>query len=663
MEAIRMFVCLLLACLLMAPTAVWAVPEHESVVPFRDIEDHWAKEAIEYAYQMGLLTGVNGAEEFEPDRFMTRAEFAVMVDRLFLTTEYQLFPLTLLTENDEYGWGEGFDQPYLPYRDVDRLTWIYPSILRLSLIMERLYGPGSLQEIFPGDKMQPDQPITREEAESLLRIFAVREEQLQDERLSPQSSSTASEAYVKRAEAAVAAKQMSEYLATGPILPLLDYSGQKFPLVPEISELFPAFDSFLEDDMPNDQHVYRQAIQSIIEGEGSEKAFKQLRKLAASRFSNQVGVEYYLSWESDTPLTENMQHALRAVDEYFKAERKSPEALKLLAANVYDLALQLETDQPTIMEDTLQQLLPYTKKMKAGTTEWLNYSLYLAALEVRSGDKQQALKRYLQLVSTEEGLTNALYYLITSERMQEANELLNQAADSDQLDREYVDMLQQDLSLISQQPDVVRQLNESLRRMEKSTGIEIEGESMLSGYLYHYTLQVDQQNRTSHTKGIYQAPDKLVLQKMEMFTDEEKNRLYLYDHDSSRWEQSEPGPTQYLHEWVDLLPLEERLHKLHARYLLQKGSRYDVITEWIPGEALKEQAAALSLDSGKLMDAPAFVTKYYIERESGALVKRVWRYEELYDSGEYIAYLGNETYRQTNNLEINLPSDVTKGGR
>ncbi|WP_164553357.1 S-layer homology domain-containing protein [Brevibacillus marinus] len=660
----KILIVFVLACLLL-PTAGWARAEQaqEAALPFRDIEGHWAAEEIQAAYQAGLLIGVDGSAAFRPDQLMSRGEFMVLIDRLFLSREYEFFALTLLTEHDEYGWGEGFDEPYLPYRDVDRLTWLYPSVRRLSLVMERLYGPGALQEIFPGDKLYPDKPITQEEAEALFRVFTISADEDAYESLWPRSAQTGKEKFLRRAEAAVAAIRLSEYLEAAPILPLLDESGQKYPLVPEISELFPLFDSFFGKDTAFARKMYHEAVERIRVGEETETAFRQMRQLAASRFSNQVGVQYYLSWDDQTPLAENLRHAYLAVDEYFQAGQPSPEVLRLLAANVYDLALQLQSEQPTVMRAAFERLRPYLGKLEPGSAEWLNFSLYLAALEARSGEKQQALERYLQLTESKEGLTNALYYLVASGRMAEADELLAQASDSAQLEPVYADRLRQELTLLARQAEAARQLAGALQQLETSAGIVIRGQSMLNGYQYRYTTEVDRQNRISHTAGIYQAPDKLVLQKMESYTDMNRKRLYLYDYDAGRWEESRSGAIQYIHEWLDALPVEERLHTLRARYLLQQGQRYAVVTEWIPQATLQERSAALSLPSGELLEAPAFVSKYYIDRNSGQLVKRVWRYEEFYESGEYIAFWGEETYSHDHTPAVELPADVTEGGR
>lgn len=654
---------IVLISLLGMPVSAGAQPEQDynPDVPFRDLAGHWAAEAIQSAYREGLFVGEDGFL-FRPEQQMSRAEFIVLVDRLFLSKEYQFFTLTLLMEHDEFGWGDGFAEPYLPYQDVDRLTWMYPSVLRVFLVMDRLYGPGALQEVFPGNKLHPAQPITKREAEALLRMFAIQADEGPYKALWP-SLPPGDQAVIRRADAAVAASRLNTYLETAPILPLLDEDGQKFPLVPEISELFPVFESFFGEDTRQARQTYLQAVERVRTGVETALAFRQLRQLAGSRFSNQVGVRYYLSWDDSTSLVDNMRQAYLALEEYFQAGPTSPEVLQLLVANVYDLALQLEREQPTVMLEARQRLLDHLSQLEPGTTEWLSLSLYLAAMEVRSGDKEQALARYRQLVESKEGLTNAVYYLLSSGRLVEAEQLLAQAQASAQLEQVYLDRLRQELNLIARQAEVAKQLTEALQKRRASPGIVIQGESMRNDYLYRYHIKQDQRNGLSHTQGIFQAPDKLVLQKLEAYADMNNHRLYLYDYDTDSWQQSRLGTIQYVHEWLDTLSVAERLRLLGARYLLQEGENYAVITEWIPQASLTERSAVLAVSAGKLLAVPVCVNKYYLDRTSGQLVRRVWHYEEFYESGQYIAFLGEETYMHDPALRIQLPTGVVKGGR
>lgn len=48
---------------------------------FRDIATHWAKEDIEYLYKLGVVRG-DGSGDFHPDEKITRAEVAVLLNRV-----------------------------------------------------------------------------------------------------------------------------------------------------------------------------------------------------------------------------------------------------------------------------------------------------------------------------------------------------------------------------------------------------------------------------------------------------------------------------------------------------------------------------------------------------------------------------------------------------
>jgi hypothetical protein len=118
-KIIRAFTCGLLISGLIAPGVASAAG---GFMPYGDISNHPAKSSIIRGVQAGLFAAGSKAPLFYPDRNMTRAEFLALIDRLYDGGQYQLYPLTFLSEHAEVGKGEGFDEPYLPYKDVDRLT-------------------------------------------------------------------------------------------------------------------------------------------------------------------------------------------------------------------------------------------------------------------------------------------------------------------------------------------------------------------------------------------------------------------------------------------------------------------------------------------------------------------------------------------------------------
>ncbi|MDY4977134.1 MAG: S-layer homology domain-containing protein, partial [Clostridia bacterium] len=99
--------------------------------PFADLVSHWAKDDVLALYQKGIVAGVT-SQSFEPDREITRAEFAAMLVRgLKITTP-----------------GE------LTFTDVDPHTWYAESV--------RIAAGAGLIQGYEG-QFRPEDVITREE--------------------------------------------------------------------------------------------------------------------------------------------------------------------------------------------------------------------------------------------------------------------------------------------------------------------------------------------------------------------------------------------------------------------------------------------------------------------------------------------------------------------
>ena len=65
-----------------------------SNTPFNDISGHWARNAIVWAYNMGIVGGT-GNGNFSPDSYVTRQDFAVMIVRYCINAE--IFTLPTIT--------------------------------------------------------------------------------------------------------------------------------------------------------------------------------------------------------------------------------------------------------------------------------------------------------------------------------------------------------------------------------------------------------------------------------------------------------------------------------------------------------------------------------------------------------------------------------------
>lgn len=661
-KLIRTLSCGLLVATLITPGFASAAG---GFIPYGDISKHWAKNSIIHGVQAGLFAAGTSAPLFYPNRDMTRAEFLALIDRLYNGGQYQLYPLTFLSEHAEWTKGEGFDQPYLPYKDVDRLTWMYNPTLRVSTIMDRLYGPKAIQQVFPGEEMRPNQPITHEEAAKILQMFS----------MSTDSQNAWDEARawgwlegekndrLKRGEAAVAADRLMTYLVQDTILPLLDYDGQKFPMVPEIQEVFPLFAPYT-NLRTDEEEKYVNAVEAVRNHEDTDETFADLRSLAASSFSNQVGTHFYLSWDPSLTIAGNLEEGFKAIDAYFEDKIILPDTLELLSANVYDLALQLGATDQRQYSRVLERMSAYEKKLKQDSKEWEALGIYLGALEVKSGQMDKALERYsLFSPNHAEALLNSTYYLVQKGRIGDAEALVSKqkpkATDSrmTQLTR----LLSQELASLKQQSSIATDLAYSLRRLDKADSYQVQGEAVLSGFTFKYTQDVDQRNQISKTSGFFQSPQRLVSDKLATYTDGKSKIQYSYDSARDAWDKYKTDSLDFLHEWIAAQSVTDRMNKLHARYYKQSFGSYDIITEWIPGAVLEEQAKQVIFGRGKIKSVPLYMNKYYIDRDTDLVVQHTWRYEEIYDSDEYVAYSGTDSYDFRANVKFSIPEDVRKG--
>lgn len=651
----------LLAASLLLPGKAFAAGGN---LPYADIDKHWAKHAIIRGVQYGLFAVSDKAPLFYPNRDMTRAEFLALLDRIYDGGQYQLYPLTSMSEHAEWSNGESFDDPYLPYKDVDRLTWMYRPILRVSILLDRLYGPHAIQEVFPGEQMYPDKPITQEEAAKLLMAFTMGDEStyaweevkkwgwLEGERKDP----------LKRGEAAVAADRLVQYLMQDSILPLLDYDGYKFPVVPEIEEMFPLFVTYTNDKTA-DEELYVDAVEAIVNHRDTEQTFADLRKLDKTNFSNQIGVHYYLSWDPNVSLDENLEEAFRAIDAYFADKVILPETFRLLSANVYDIALQLGSEEPKQYGVILERLASYEQKLMPQTEEWESLAIYLAALEVKNGQIEDALNRYQAFSSRNpEALLNAAYYLVQQGRIDQAEKLVASVTphSSDKRMKQLLILLQQDLQSLQKQSSIATDLAYSIGRLEKAPSFRVKGESMLSGFLFKYTQDVDHEKQVSRVSGYFQSPYKLILEKMEAFTDRQEKIQYAYDPETDTWLKHRTDTREFLHEWVGSMSINERIRELNARYYKQSFGRYDIITEWIPRLKLEEKGSRVRLGRGSVQSAPLYINKYYIHRESDMIVQHFWRYEEVYEGGDYVVFTGTENYDYRAEVRVQKPDQLGK---
>src|SRR5690554_2947473 len=106
----------------------------QNPVSFTDVQKHWSESYVELAAAKGLVEGVGGGK-YEPDRTVTRAEFAVMLVRAL---------------------GHGLPtSDTSPYEDVKPNVWYYDAVTKAEAL--------GLLDFVSSKSFKPNQPLTREE--------------------------------------------------------------------------------------------------------------------------------------------------------------------------------------------------------------------------------------------------------------------------------------------------------------------------------------------------------------------------------------------------------------------------------------------------------------------------------------------------------------------
>lgn len=648
---------LLLSALLTVPQAAFGQSKEQ--LPFADIKGHWAKQSILHVYNEGIMMGVGNTNRFEPNRLMTRGEWMVLLDRLYYRGEEQLFPLTHVTDQDLYGYGEGFERPYLPYRDVDRMTWAYDSVLRVHVLMENMFGPNALQDIFPGKEFRLNQPITRKEVNKTLQLFSG-DGNLDLSRM--KNWLQGSEAgYLKRSEAAVLAERVMDEQDAEAVLPLLDAEGRKYPILPEVSNRFP-FSELPDNTLTPQEKSYYDAVSALLyseEEEEADKAFETLKKLAETPFSLKSGVYYYLSFNPNDDFADSFQYAKQALEEYLKATNGDPESFHAIVDQVYHLALEAAQESNKTLDEAYALFVETAVSSKLSSHERTVLAYYLAALEIKQGKTQEAIRRYQSLPGEKDAILNGLHYLVINGDMDEAYKwyVLQKNGTWAKQNPVLIRALDSEFQHLQKQDEYVKQLENAMEALNGYPVYTAEGEAVLNGTPVKYTEKRDTIHHTSHTTGYFHSPEKLVAEKMEIYGDQ--SHLYSYDFDRQIWLKHTETDYQYAFDWVEQLSIRERQEKLGARFHLQQSGKYDVVTEWIPRERLLQEIRTISLPFGQLKYVPFYSVKYVIERKSGMLVKRLWHFEEIYQNrGQYVFYTGQELYRKAAESSIVIPQQI-----
>jgi hypothetical protein len=123
-------------------------PEEPDLPSFPDVEGHWARNVIEKWHSFGVIAGDTWTGAFRPDDFLSRAEFATLLNRIMG------YPLLEIKH----------------FSDVPADTWYAET-------MSRLNSAGVIQG--DGNNMvRPKDPVTRQEAVVILcRALGVEEQE------------------------------------------------------------------------------------------------------------------------------------------------------------------------------------------------------------------------------------------------------------------------------------------------------------------------------------------------------------------------------------------------------------------------------------------------------------------------------------------------------
>ncbi|MBW5445777.1 hypothetical protein GE107_06845 [Cohnella sp. CFH 77786] len=115
---------------------------------FTDVQKHWAKSWVEQAAAKGLVEGV-GSGRYNPDKAVTRAEFAAMLVRALGRSAANVGSAA-------------------PYEDVRPDAWYFGAVGAAKEL--------GLLDFASGNRFKPDQPLTREEMASMLAAAMVVQE-------------------------------------------------------------------------------------------------------------------------------------------------------------------------------------------------------------------------------------------------------------------------------------------------------------------------------------------------------------------------------------------------------------------------------------------------------------------------------------------------------
>lgn len=321
---------------------------------YYDVYDHWAANEIYWATNDVMI--FNGYDDwtFRPENSITRAEYIAI---LYRTAKLQNIITPNFINETKESLSTNTDgsntkkENTLGYIDVDEASWAKDAIRVVGKYVNSLDEKIKFQDIFPGDKFYPNQPITREEAAVVTSFFTsppidmnnmvltdIDSEYRYFESINKLVSNGIITGYedktfkpdrnITRAESATIIKRLyfdMEYLKgkyLQDIQLISDGDDEKYTLFGKYN-----YDELTKEDImyikakntleyiafggyifPEDEHLY------------DPDPLETLKKLKESKYNNIIGLNYYLIKFGDLTEEDKQQLLEEMIEDYLKRE-------------------------------------------------------------------------------------------------------------------------------------------------------------------------------------------------------------------------------------------------------------------------------------------------------------------------------------------------------
>ncbi|HEX6989609.1 MAG TPA: S-layer homology domain-containing protein, partial [Bacillota bacterium] len=144
----------------MVTLAVGEPPEPEPVPEYTDMAGHWAHDAVATLTGRRVVQGYPDGS-FGPERSVTRAEFAIMLQRLLAAVSGGTISGAAMSGGAGTAAGAGINEAALPFTDADEIPeWAAQAIAQAAA--------AGLLGGYQDGTFRPQQPITRQEAAAIL---------------------------------------------------------------------------------------------------------------------------------------------------------------------------------------------------------------------------------------------------------------------------------------------------------------------------------------------------------------------------------------------------------------------------------------------------------------------------------------------------------------